>query len=140
MKKLTLLFLLAGFVACGKKQSTPQPKSLDEQITAFIQADEYDDAFVLLQKQDENEQVLRLREKTHLNYGLFLVYKDADITSMRDKMNAALRQFIEVLKINADNEKAISEIEQILDIYSTFPNRQPEEDVLTDLKELGFDV
>lgn len=140
MKNLIFIFLLAGFMACGQQESTPQPKSLDEQITAFIQADEYDDAFALLQKQDENEQVLRLKEKTHLNYGLFLVYKDADITSMRDKMNGALRQFIEVLRINPDNEKAVSEIEQILGIYSTFPNRQPEEDVLIDLKQLGFDV
>ena len=140
MKKLFFICLLAGFIACGKQQSTPQPKSLNEQVTAFIQADEYDDAFALLQRQDESEEVLLLKEKTHLNYGLFLVYKDADVTSMRDRMNGALRQFIQVLKINPENEKAVSEIDQILGIYSTFPNRQPEEDVLSELRELGFDV
>ena len=140
MKKLFFICLLAAFIACGKQQSTPQPKSLNDQVTAFIQADEYDDAFALLQRQDESEEVLLLKEKTHLNYGLFLVYKDADVTSMRDKMNGALRQFIQVLKINPENEKAVSEIDQILGIYSTFPNRQPEEDVLTELKELGFDI
>lgn len=140
MKKLLFICLLAGFIACDKQQSTPQPKPLNEQVTAFIQADEYDDAFALLQRQDESDEVLLLKEKTHLNYGLFLVYKDADVTSMRDRMNGALRQFIQVLKINPENEKAVSEIDQILGIYSTFPNRQPEEDVLAELKELGFDV
>jgi hypothetical protein len=59
---------------------------------------------------------------------------------MRDKMNSALRQYIEVLKINPDNEKATSEIEQILDIYSSFPDRSPDADVLEALKQLGFNV
>ena len=75
---------------------------------------------------------------THLNYGLFLEYRDANVTNMRDKMNNALREYVKVLRINPDNEKALSEIEQILGIYATFGNRAPAEDVVADLEEFGF--
>ncbi|MEL0010365.1 MAG: hypothetical protein VW868_02240, partial [Bacteroidota bacterium] len=57
---------------------------------------------------------------------------------MRDKMNNALREYVKVLRINPNNEKAITEIEQILGIYATFGNRTPDEDVVNDLNELGF--
>ncbi len=138
MKKLTFLFLLAGFLACGQQQSTPEPKNLDEQVTAFIQADQYEDALALLEQQEETEEVLRLREKTHLNYGQFLVYRSEQ--EMRLRMNEGMRQYIAVLKLNPENEKAVSEIQQILGVYSTFPNREPEPDVVEDLRELGFEI
>ena len=75
---------------------------------------------------------------THLNFGLFLEYRDSNVTNMRDKMNNALREYVKVLRINPNNEKAITEIEQILGIYATFGNRTPDEDVVNDLNELGF--
>lgn len=59
---------------------------------------------------------------------------------MRDKMNGALAQYIEVLKINENNEKAISEIEQIIGIYATFPDRSPEPEIVEELKKLGFEL
>ena len=59
---------------------------------------------------------------------------------MRDKINGALAQYVEVLKLNKNNEKAISEIEQILGIYSTFPDRGPDETILAELRNLGFNI
>lgn len=115
-------------------------KSMAEKVEFFLENDQYSDALTLLETQEETEEVMTLREKTHLNYGLFLEYRDSDVTNMRDKMNGALAQYVEVLKINPDNEKAISEIEQILGIYATFDNRKPDEEVAEDLRELGFEV
>ena len=141
MRSLILLLCAITFINCAQdQQSTPVAKTLSQQVDAFIQADEYTDALTLLAQQEDSEEVAMLKEKTYLNYGLFLEYRDSDTTNMRDKMNGALNQYIEVLKINKDNEKAVSEIEQILGIYSTFPDRQPEESVLADLKELGFNI
>ena len=105
-----------------------------------IRDSQYSDALTLLESQEENEEVMTLKEKTHLNYGLFLEYRDSNVTNMRDKMNGALAQYVEVLKINPDNEKAVSEIEQILGIYSTFEDRKPDEKIAEELRKLGFEV
>ncbi len=138
MKKLLLLILSVGFLACSQEKA-PTTKNLAEQIDAFIEADQYMDALTLLSAKEETPEVLKLKEKTHLNYGLFLEYRDSNTTNMRDKMNSALLQYVEVLKLNVENEKAISEIDQIMGIYSTFPNRTPDEEVMKELKALGFE-
>jgi hypothetical protein len=141
MKKLFVLLLIAGLAACAEsKQEDLSTKSLAEKVDLFLENDQYSDALTLLEAQDSSEEVMTLREKTHLNYGLYLEYRDSNVTNMRDKMNGALAQYVEVLKINPDNEKAVSEIEQILGIYSTFENRKPDEKVAEELRELGFEV
>jgi tetratricopeptide (TPR) repeat protein len=108
------------------------------QIDKLVAEDKYTEALELLEGQPDSPEILTLKEMTHLNYGLFLEYKDANVTNMRDKMNNALREYVKVLRINPDNEKALSEIEQILGIYATFGNRAPAEDVVADLEEFGF--
>ncbi len=144
MKKLFILSLLFGFTACSSNQNAEQnttqqgAETLTDQINALIDADQYVEALTLLEDKEDSEEILQLREKTYLNYGLFLEYRDSNVTNMRDKMNGALRQYIEVLRINPDNEKAITEVEQILGIYSTFPDRSPDPDVMEALEELGF--
>lgn len=135
MKKLLLFLLLIGAVACSKTQNTKLP----QQIESLIAQDKYPEALALLDGQEETPEILKLKEKTHLNYGLFLEYRDSDITNMRDKMNSALSQYIEVLKLNIENEKAISEIDQILGIYSSMPDRKPDEKVIEELHGLGFE-
>ena len=140
MKKLLLLFLSIGFLACSqdKTTKTTEPTSLQMQIDAFIKADQYTDALTLLSTKEETPEILKQKEAVHLNYGLFLEYRDSNTTNMRDKMNSALQQYVEVLKLNVENQKAISEIDQIMGIYATFPNRTPDEDVMKELKALGF--
>lgn len=144
MKKLFVLSLLLGFAACTSNQetnnsdSTEVTMSLLDQVNSLLDSDQYVEALALLDEQQNTEETLLLKEKTHLNYGLYLEYRDSNVTNMRDKMNGALRQYVEVLRINPDNEKAITEIEQILGIYSTFPDRSPDPDIMEDLEELGF--
>ena len=144
MKKLFILSLLLGFAACSSNQETeqttsqPTEETLTTRIEALLDADQYIDAIEILKNEEDSEEVIQLREITYLNYGLFLEYRDSNVTNMRDKMNGALRQYVEVLRINPDNEKAITEIEQILGIYSTFPDRSPDPDIMEDLEELGF--
>jgi Flp pilus assembly protein TadD len=135
MKRLLFSMLILGLAACS---STEQPENLSSKVDALIANDQYETALELLDGQEETAEVLQLKEMTHLNYGMHLEYYSEQ--EMRVRMNSALMQFAEVLKINPDNEKAYSEVEQILGVYSTFPNRSPDEEVLEELRALGFEV
>ena len=140
---LNICVLSLGYISCsssseGQESNAPNNIDIAPQISELVAKDKYTEALELLEGIPDSPEILILKEMTHLNYGLFLEYRDANITNMRDKMNNALREYVKVLRINPDNEKAISEIEQILDIYSTFGNRAPEDDVVSDLKEFGF--
>ncbi len=139
MKRIFLALLVFGAIACSQQQNEA-PQNLATQIDALIEKDMYVDALNTLEGLEASEEVSTLKEKVHLNYGLYLEYRDSNITNMRDKMNGALAQYIEVLKLNPDNEKAISEIEQILGIYKSFPDRSPEESIVQELQALGFEV
>jgi len=124
----------------SEEQNSTVSSTVDRalQIDNLVAEDKYTEALELLAGQPDSPEILTLREMTHLNYGLFLEYRDSNVTNMRDKMNNALREYVKVLRINPDNEKAISEIEQILGIYATFGNRAPADDVVADLEEFGF--
>ncbi|RNC83242.1 MAG: hypothetical protein ED557_11105 [Balneola sp.] len=124
----------------GCSQSQQTPENLSIQIDALLEKDLYVEALAVLDGIEASEETTSLKEKVHLNYGLFLEYRDSNTTNMRDKMNGALAQYIEVLKINENNEKAISEIEQILGIYATFPDRSPDPQIVEELQKLGFEV
>ncbi len=138
MKRIACALILLLTIACAQEQDKPQ--NLSTQIDALIEKDMYSDALIILEGQEASDEVNTLKEKVYLNYGLFLEYRDSNVTNMRDKMNGALAQYVEVLKLNKDNEKAITEIEQILGIYSTFPDRSPDETIIAELKELGFQI
>lgn len=144
MKKLFVLSLLFVVAACTSNQQSDdadlplEEQSLTDRINTMLDADQYIESIEILKNEEDSEEVIQLREKAYLNFGLYLEYRDSNVTNMRDKMNGALRQYIEVMKINPDNEKAITEIEQILGIYSTFPDRSPDPDIMTQLEELGF--
>ena len=140
---LGICVLSFSFMSCSsssEEQNSTVSSTVDIalQIDNLVAEDKYTEALELLAGQPDSPEILTLREMTHLNYGLFLEYRDANVTNMRDKMNNALREYVKVLRINPDNEKAISEIEQILGIYATFGNRAPADDVVADLEEFGF--
>ncbi|MBO6522821.1 MAG: hypothetical protein JJ971_03265 [Balneolaceae bacterium] len=139
MKRILIALLVIGASACSQQQERA-PQNLATQIDALIEKDMYVDALNTLEGLETSDEVATLKEKVHLNYGLYLEYRDSNTTNMRDKMNGALAQYIEVLKLNPDNEKAISEIEQILGIYASFPDRSPEESIVQELQALGFEV
>ena len=138
MRFLSLLMIAALFISC----SNETPENIDEQVNQLIAEDNYTEALSLLDNADPAESeadINELKEKTHLNYGLYLEYRGPEDSSMRDRMTSALEQYVEVLKLNPENEKARTEIDQIMGIYETMPDRSPGEEILTELRELGFD-
>ncbi|MGK7369931.1 MAG: hypothetical protein ACNS64_06925 [Candidatus Halalkalibacterium sp. M3_1C_030] len=138
MKYFLSLTLLIFIVACG----TQTPENLSERIDQLIAEDNYKQALTLINEADPAQteaDLEKLKEKTHLNYGIYLEYRGPEGTSMRDRMTTALEQYIAVLKINPDNQKARSEIDQIMSIYSTMPDKSPGEDIVSELNKLGFD-
>ena len=140
---LGIYVLSINFMSCSsssEEQNSTVSSTVEIalQIDKLVAEDKYTEALELLAGQPNGPEILTLKEMTHLNYGLYLEYRDSNVTNMRDKMNNALREYVKVLRINPDNEKAISEIEQILGIYATFRNRAPAEDVVADLEEFGF--
>lgn len=138
MRFFSLLLLSVTFLAC----SSSSPEDLPKKIDQLIAEDNYQQAIELLSNADPQNvdaDISKLKEKTYLNYGLYLEYRGPEDSSMRDRMTSALEQYIKVLNINSENQKARSEIKQIMGIYDTMPNRTPGEDIMNDLRELGFD-
>lgn len=112
--------------------------SLNYLVDLFIEYDYYQPALNMLYNLKSVSSVNRLLEKTHLNYGLHSINK-FDAEEMEIRMNIALAQFTEVLRINPQNKVATEQIEQIMGVYGTIPDRRPNSRVLEGLRELGFD-
>lgn len=138
MRYLSLLLLFTLFIAC----SSDKPRDLSKKVDQLIAEDNYTQAIELLNSTDSSEtkaDLALLKEKTYLNYGMYLEYRGPEGSSMRDRMTSALEQYIKVLNINPENQKARKEIKQIMGIYNTMPDRGPGEEILSDLRALGFD-
>ncbi len=138
---LSLLAFLLLLAACTNDETSEinEDMSVTDQVDLLIAQDEYESALNLLESEDQtNPEVSRLLEKTHLNYGLYSM-NTFDQSEMRSRMNNALVQFTEVLRINPENSIAREQISQIMGVYSTIPNREPEPEVLEGLREVGFD-
>lgn len=137
---IPILYISLFIVACAEDRPEVDPgMSVEQQINLLIDQDEYEAALHLLSEEDpEDPQISELREKTHLNYGLHSM-NTFDSEEMRTRMNNALHQFTEVLRINPENSVAREQIEQIMGVYDTMPDRGPEEEVLEGLREVGFD-
>ncbi len=143
MSKFSIIFfLLIPFLilACG--DDTPQLDTdmpVEQQVNTLIEQNEYEAALDLLSDKDPNDpHIAELREKTHLNYGLHSM-NTFDAEEMRTRMNNALVQFTEVLRINPQNAVAREQIEQIMGVYATMPNRSPDEEVIEGLREVGYE-
>lgn len=137
MKYILSLSLMLFFISC----SSGTPENLSERIDQLIAEDNYEQALNLLDDANPSEteaDIDRLKEKTYLNYGIYLEYRGPEGSTMRNRMTSALEQYIAVLKINPENQKARSEIDQIMNIYSTMPDKSPGQDIVSQLNELGF--
>lgn len=139
----TLLFgiLAIGLLtACNQpEKKADQEQTLNQQINSLVEEAKFEDAMAILDGRPTSPEVVALKEEVHLQHGIHLIYS-ADPAQMRENANNALREFIAVLEVNPENEKAIAETEQILGIYRTFPNRSPEPEIMEKLKELGFEI
>lgn len=136
---ISLLLVVTFLSSCSNNENQPDPDlPLDQQIDRLIEENDYETALEILHNEDrEDPEVQQLLEKTHLNYGLHSM-NTFDAEEMRTRMNNALTQFTEVLKINPDNSVAREQIEQIMGVYATMPDRGPDEEVLEGLREIGF--
>lgn len=137
MKSTKTLFLFAVvllFSACSGKQADNREIAAGENP-----AEQFEQKLDALSKARQTPETLAEKEKTHLDYGIYLIY-NSDPASMRENANEALRQFAAALRINPDNDKAAAEIEQILGVYRSIPGRAPADDVAQELRELGFDI
>jgi len=131
------LLLVVTMVSCAG--TTENPTTVEDQVASLVGEKKFEDAIRLLKSADTNEpSIQNLLAKTHLDYGIYLEYDDNSL-EMRDKMTSALRQYLEVLKIQPENEKALAEIDQIVAIYQTMPGRTLPEDILTELRARGID-
>lgn len=137
MRYLFISLIALLFISC----SNQTPENVPDRVNQLIAEDNYTQALDILENADPQQtdaDLSTLKEKTYLNYGLYLEYRGPEESTMRDRMTSALQQFIEVLKINPDNEKARKEIRQIMGIYNTMPEKSPGEDIIAELNELGF--
>jgi tetratricopeptide (TPR) repeat protein len=137
MRYLFISVIALLFISCSNETSENVP----DRVNQLIAKDNYTQALDILENADPQQtdaDLTTLKEKTYLNYGLYLEYRGPEESTMRDRMTSALEQFIEVLKINPDNEKARKEIRQIMGIYNTMPEKSPGEDIVSELNELGF--
>lgn len=135
---ISLMLTLSILTNCSSEQPVNLPDSVDQ----YIAEDRYEEALELIENSDPSQtdtDLDQLREKTYLNYGLYLEYRGPESSTMRERMTSALEQYIEVLRINLENRDAIAEIEQIMGIYGTMPDRSPDEEIVAELNELGFD-
>jgi len=138
MKKVLLALTLIGFISACSQSENKKTMTLEQQVDQLVTEAKFDEAMNLLDE-SSSEEALQLREEVHLRHGIYLIY-NADPAQMRENANNALREFVAVLELNPDNEKARAEIEQILGIYRSFPDRQPAEDVLEELRDFGFTI
>ncbi len=138
MRNFAIVLLAVLFIGC----SGESPEDLTKAVDQHIAEDNYEQALELINNANPEQtdaDIPRLKEKTHLNYGLYLEYRGPEDSSMRDRMTSALEHFIEVLNINPQNQTARAEIQQIMGIYQTMPDRSPGEEILEELRALGFD-
>ncbi|REL38925.1 hypothetical protein DYD21_02935 [Rhodohalobacter sp. SW132] len=136
----SILAISVTLISCGN--DSPQLDSdltLEQQVNILIEQDEYEDALDLLADEDETDPVIaELLEKTHLNYGLHSM-NTFDADEMRTRMNNALMQFAEVLRINPQNAVAREQIDQIMGVYATMPDRGPDDEALEALRDVGYE-
>lgn len=138
MKKVLLALFLLGFVSACSQSEDKAPMTLEQQVDQLVTDAKFQEAMDLVDE-SSSEEALKLQEQIHLRHGIYLIY-NSDPSQMRENANKALREFVAVLELNPENEKARAEIQQILAIYRSFPDRQPAEDVSVKLRDFGFNV
>ena len=137
MRYLSLFVMALLFISC----SNNTPEDVSKRVDQLIANDQYSQALTMLENLNPNDtdaDISLLREKTHLNYGMYMMVRGPENSTMRNRMTSALEQFIATLNINPKNQQARSQIKKIMGIYNTMPDKSPGEDILSDLRELGF--
>lgn len=148
--RVVLLMFIAAvtFSACGGETTTtnapaeiviPENATLQEKVDLLVKAKRYEEAIQLIAAEDLTDPAMRdLMIKTRMDFGIHAEYEDSQM-SMRDKIVLSMRQYVEILRLDPEHEKARAEVEQIMNIYETMPGRTLPADIMQGLRELGID-
>jgi hypothetical protein len=141
MRILLFTILTFGLItACSDSEKPAQQEiTMEQEVNTLVEGAKFEEAMAILDGKPRSPEVIALQEQVHLQHGIYLIY-NSDPSQMRENANKALTEFIAVLEINPENEKAIAETEQILGIYRSFPDRSPEPEIVEKLEELGFEI
>lgn len=154
-------------IACNKKtpETSPQNEgaqamipaklesaSLQEKVHFLLSSDNSDqnpsndfnpalfkEVVPQLEKQ-KNSQATQELAQLYLKDGIWNMYYGpyTATAKMRLAVTAALKDFIHVLELDPGNQEAKHQITQIIDVYKTMPNKSVPQEVVPDLKKLGF--
>lgn len=81
-----------------------------------------------------------LLAQVYLRHGMYKLYNGPIKGNMHEAVTESLQDFINVLHIDPHNQKARHEINQILNIYKTMPNKSVAKPLVPKLQKLGFKV
>lgn len=93
-------------------------------------------------KQKNDEQSKQLLAKVYLKHGIWSIYSgpSSGTGNMHQAVTQSLKDFINVLDIDPQNKEARDQINQILQIYRTMPDKSPDPSLIPKLRKLGFNV
>lgn len=98
---------------------------------------------VVSQLQSKNDDGSKqLLAQLYLKHGVWVIYSGPSSATgdMHAAITQSLKDFINVLDIDPQNAQARAEINQILQIYKTMPDKSPDPSLVPKLRQLGFDV
>ncbi|HKJ31527.1 MAG TPA: hypothetical protein VKA34_06845 [Balneolales bacterium] len=81
-----------------------------------------------------------LLAQVYLRHGMYKLYNGPVKGNMHEAVTESLQDFINVLNMEPHNKKARAEINQILKIYKTMPNKSVAKELVPKLQKLGFQV
>jgi len=156
-----------SMIACSKKTSKTSPQkegvqmtipaklesaSMQEKVNYLLNSDNtdqdtsndfnpalFDEVVPALEKQNDPKSKQELVQ-LYLKHGIWNMYYGpyTATAKMRLAVTVALKDFIRVLELDPHNQEATRQINQIIDVYKTMPNKSVPEEVVPDLKKLGF--
>lgn len=161
------LIIGLSLIACKKKSSKTSPlnegsqtmipaklesASLQDKVNFLLNSDNTDQDTsndfnpalfreVVPQLEKKNDaQSKQTLAKLYLKDGIWNMYYGpyTATAKMRLAVTVALKDFIQVLKLDPNNQEAKHQITQIIDVYKTMPNKSVPKAVVPDLKKLGF--
>ncbi len=154
-------------IACSQKPKTVSPEaegssmaipanlkaaSLQQKVDYLLNSDNsdrdksndfnpalFEEVVPQLQKKDDPQSKHELAQ-LYLKHGIWNMYYSPYTATpkMRIAVTAALKDFIHVLQIDPGNQEAARQINQIIDVYKTMPDKSVPEEVVPQLKKLGF--
>lgn len=163
MKKLLLILVIPMFIVAACQKNTDKTDrtaakfkgmTLQQKADYLINSNnndqdptnDFDERLyqqVVAQLKGKNdEQSKDLLAKVYLKHGIWVIYSGPSSATgnMHQAVTQSLKDFINVLDIEPHNQQARDQINQILQIYKTMPDKSPDPSLVPKLRQLGFNV